>query len=193
MDTRNFIVQFNNLDPQCLNESIVEIPNVSRLDLIKWVRMLDFKVGAELGVAYAEYSKDICDINFQMKLYGIDSWAPYKGYKDFTKQSTFSRMEEEARHRMKVYIQRDRYEIRKGFSMDVVSQFEDNFFDFLYIDANHQDPWVTQDINAWSKKVRSGGIVAGHDYVKVKRVNGDEFAVKEAIQKYTKENNIKGQ
>ena len=51
-------------------------------------------------------------------------------------------------------------------SMDAVRTFDDNSLDFVYIDGNHDFLNVTQDINAWFKKVRPGGILAGHDYVR---------------------------
>lgn len=36
--------------------------------------------------------------------------------------------------------------------------------DFLYIDADHRYEYVLQDIQAWSKHVRPGGTIAGHDF-----------------------------
>ena len=47
--------------------------------------------------------------------------------------------------------------------------------------------FVLEDIEKWSKKVKPGGIIAGHDY-KVDPVNN--YGVIEAVQKYTKDNNI---
>jgi len=196
MDTLSFIFRFLYLyEPEVAkirDNSIIEIPNVSRLDLLKWFRMLDFKIGAEIGVAYGEYSKLICEINPQCKVFGVDSWSPYKGYTDYQRQSTFSKMEDQARKRMNDYIKRDRYQIIKKFSTDAaIEDFVDNSLDFVYIDANHEDPFVTQDIIEWSKKVRSGGIVAGHDYVKIKRSQKGNWGVKDAIDNYVKINNIK--
>lgn len=36
--------------------------------------------------------------------------------------------------------------------------------DVIYIDANHSYENVLSDIGNWSKKVKRGGIIAGHDY-----------------------------
>ncbi len=36
--------------------------------------------------------------------------------------------------------------------------------DFIYIDGNHQYTSVKEDLNVWSTKIKSGGIIAGHDF-----------------------------
>lgn len=165
----------------------VELPNVSRMDLVKWFRELDFKVGAEIGVAHGELSKVICEINPQVKLYGVDAWKTYDGYTDYVRTATFAAMRSQTLERMRPYIKRDRFQVVEKFSMDALADFEDGSLDFVYIDANHQAPFVNQDIEGWSKKVRPGGIMAGHDYARIKRV---QWGVIEAIQGYTKENGI---
>jgi hypothetical protein len=50
------------------------------------------------------------------------------------------------------------------FSVEAAKQFEDGYFDFVYIDANHNYDSVTADLEAWYPKVRKGGMIAGHDY-----------------------------
>ena len=52
----------------------------------------------------------------------------------------------------------------KLISKDAVSKVEDNFLDFVYIDAGHQYEDVFHDCTEWSKKVHNGGYVCGHDY-----------------------------
>lgn len=53
--------------------------------------------------------------------------------------------------------------------MDAVQEFDNESLDFVYIDANHEFQAVTNDIAEWSKKVRVGGIVSGHDFTRYKR------------------------
>jgi len=48
--------------------------------------------------------------------------------------------------------------------MDAVGDFADEYFDFVYIDGNHIFNYVANDIYYWLKKIRVGGIIAGHDY-----------------------------
>lgn len=184
MNTQEFI---NTKLEGSRGERPTQLANVSRMDLVAWFRELGFTEGAEIGVAHGELSKIICELNPTMKLYGVDAYKAYDGYGDYTRTETFKRMYDDMMQRMRPYIQRDRYVLIEKWSMDALEDFEDGSLDFVYIDANHQDPFVTEDIREWSKKVRSGGIVAGHDYVRVKRM---VWAVKDAIQKHTKDNNI---
>lgn len=165
----------------------LRIPNVGRLDLARWFRELDFQTGVEIGVAEGEYSKILCEVNPQLKLFGVDPYVGYKEYGDYVRKSTFNRLKEEAHTRLDPYVQRGRYVLYEEMSIDALKRFEDNSLDFVYIDGNHQDPYVTQDIEEWTKKVKIGGIVAGHDYSRIKRVKWD---VKDAIHKYTEENGL---
>ncbi len=40
----------------------------------------------------------------------------------------------------------------------------DESLDFVYIDADHRFDYVMEDLIAWGRKVRKGGIISGHDY-----------------------------
>ena len=53
--------------------------------------------------------------------------------------------------------------IRKK-SMEAVKDFEDRSLDAVYIDGEHDEPSVREDIKEWRKKVKFGGYLMGHDY-----------------------------
>lgn len=38
--------------------------------------------------------------------------------------------------------------------------------DLVFIDAMHQDPWVTNDVTFWEAHVKPGGIICGDDFSK---------------------------
>jgi hypothetical protein len=42
--------------------------------------------------------------------------------------------------------------------------FENNSLDMVYIDGDHNYECVKKDIDIWYQKVKSGGILSGHDY-----------------------------
>jgi predicted O-methyltransferase YrrM len=49
-------------------------------------------------------------------------------------------------------------------SVEASQQFEDKTLDAVYVDAEHDPISVRSDINAWKNKIKSGGILCGHDF-----------------------------
>jgi hypothetical protein len=182
MKTLDYLVKKFKIDVK--TTSPIEIANVGRDNLADWLHELNFKTGVEVGVAAGAYSEIICKANPQMTIYGVDAWKPYKGYSDYTQKRTLNKLYREAQSRLKNY---PNYKLIKKFSLEALPRFKNNSLDFVYIDANHQDPFVTQDITRWYKKVKPGGILAGHDYVFSRAVS---FDVVTAIKRFTTSQNL---
>lgn len=49
-------------------------------------------------------------------------------------------------------------------SSEAAGHFADHSLDFVYIDADHHEKYVREDIRLWLPKIRPGGLLAGHDY-----------------------------
>ena len=162
-----------------------EIANASRKDLAQLIGKF-CKTGAEIGVANGNYSRYIMEQNPNLKMYGVDPYEVYEGYKDYALNSTIKHLKEEATEKLKDF---PGYTFVEKFSTDAVKDFEDESLDFVYIDANHEDPYVTEDITEWHKKVRKGGIVSGHDYARVRSIEW-RYAVVDAVDRYVKKNGI---
>jgi hypothetical protein len=167
--------------------SPIEIPNVGRLDFIRWIRELNFKVGVEIGVDHANFSHLMVENNTQLKLYGVDPYLKYGDYHEYKDQAQMDGIYEQAQIRMANYIADGNYVLMRKPSMEAVKEFADESLDFVYIDGNHEADFPYQDIKEWGKKVKKGGMIAGHDFVRVKVLN---FTIKDALEKYTKEMNI---
>lgn len=136
-----------------------EIPDCDRRDLPRFFKKLGYKVGAEIGVFRGEFTKRFCQAG--LKMYAIDPWIWYDDYAENSYQAKLDKSYAFAVERLKPY---DCTIIRK-FSMEAVKDFENDSLDFVYIDGNHGFKHVTEDIYEWSKKVRKGGAICGHDYV----------------------------
>jgi len=159
-----------------------EIPDMGRENLPALFHELGFKVGAEIGVLKGIYSQIICKGIPGVKLYSVDPWRIYyPDYRNYTKQKDLDNAHASAVKRLAPYD----VEIVRAFSMDAIKMFDDNSLDFVYIDGNHEYPFVTLDIIHWTKKVRPGGIVAGHDYYESK-VKDSKCHVIPAVQGYTR-------
>ncbi len=69
--------------------------------------------------------------------------------------------------------------------MDAVRDFPDKSLDYVYIDGLHDFDNVMMDIIHWTRKVKSGGIVSGHDFA-VAHNDG----IIQAVEAYTRAHNI---
>jgi len=157
----------------------IEIRNINRTIMAKTLCELGFKVGAEVGVAQGHHAATLCEQNPGLKLFCVDIWKRYPGYSEYTNR--IDRYYHEAVKRLSPF---DCVLIKK-FSMDAVADFEDESLDFVYIDGAHDFKSVACDICEWTKKVRIGGIVFGHDY-KRSRDTGGKYPVdvKDVVQAY---------
>lgn len=106
---------------------------------------IDFFVGVDPYVRYPEF-----DDNLSNKI-GIMATADMK----VIRKGMMQRMQEFG----------DRFKHLPNFSLDAAKMFDDETFDFVFIDGNHWYSYVVDDIAAWLPKVKPGGILAGHDYV----------------------------
>lgn len=116
--------------------------------------------GAEIGVERGAFSEVLCTGVPGLHLTAIDAWTAYPGYREHVTQAKLDGFYAETVTRLTPYGAT----ILRGFSTLVADAYEPASLDFVYIDANHTLPQVIADLAAWAPKVRSGGIIAGHDY-----------------------------
>lgn len=168
---------------------IIEIPNMGRDNLADLFAELGFKEGAEIGVEKGIYSETLLKANPGLHLSSIDPWKasvyePGIQGVDYS-QIHFDRCYRIAKKRLSPFNCRI---IRKE-SLEAVGDFADNFLDFVYIDGNHEFVNLANDIHSWQKKVRPGGIVAGHDFAFFPA--GKHNHVKHVVLAYTRAYGIK--
>jgi len=139
----------------------VEIPNMDRHDLPTLFHELGFTKGAEIGVERGVYSKTICQRMLGVKLFLVDPWKAYRGYREHVSQEKLDGFYEETKERLRDYD----VELVRKFSVDAAKDFENESLDFAYLDGNHEYSHVVNDLTAWVPKVKIGGIVSGHDFI----------------------------
>jgi len=140
-----------------------EIPHCSRDDLPWLFKELGFKSGAEIGVYRADYTKVLAKSGLQ--IYGIDPWLSYPNYPYNADPKTQERMNEYYETSKKILEPYLNCTLIKKTSMEAAEDFANRSLDFVYIDGNHSFRYVAEDLCEWSKKVKKGGIIAGHDYI----------------------------
>jgi len=165
------------------------IPDAVRSDFPSFFKELGFETGAEVGVSFGINLELYCKEGF--KMYGIDQWKDYKDekYKPISwlarrgiMTKTFEDVYKMAKERLDKY---PNCTLIRKMSMDALDDIPDGSLDFVYIDGNHKYGYVAMDLMQWSKKVRKGGIIAGHDYYDIKGSRKNR-GVKHAVDGFVK-------
>lgn len=165
VDTFDYIIKKYSIEVG--RQYIINLPIIGAVGLADLFAELGFKVGAEIGTDQGEYAEVLCKKVPDLRLVCIDPWkaeAYEPGYQPESneKQEYFDKRFNEAVARVTDYG----CAVWRKTSMEALKDIPDNSLDFVYIDGNHDFLNVAQDIHYWTKKVRPGGIVSGHDYVR---------------------------
>ena len=125
---------------------------------------LKYLVGAEIGVFQGAHAKQILNgyLNIE-KLVLVDPWVfcAYEGSYNYLDDKKFNNMYKE----VKDFFETDkRVEIIRDLSVNASKQFPDEYFDFVYLDGNHQYEFVLEDLEAWYPKLKKYGVMCGDDF-----------------------------
>jgi len=128
----------------------------TRQTLDNFLNEKGFNKGVEIGVWRGDHAKLLLETIKDIELTCIDPWEGYKWHS----------VEEQERYYQDTIRNLAPYKVTilKMFSLDALDKFEDRSLDFVHIDGNHDFDYCVTDIIFWSKKVKSGGIIAVHDY-----------------------------
>ena len=107
-------------------------------------------MSASLWCIHSEASRIIC----------IDLWKCGRSLESFRKNNG-GEISKEAFLRN---VPDNRIEAIQGRSPSCVSGWWSLPVDFYWEDADHNNPWLARNIRFWSRQVKPGGIVCGHDY-----------------------------
>ena len=143
------------------------IQGAKRADLPKFFKGRGFKKGVEIGVAWGQNIVDYCKEGFE--IYGVDPWDAHTDEDEFRKLihidgkygSTIDGVHKLAEERTEKY---PNCKLLKMTSIEALEQFPDRSLDFVYIDGNHSFGYVAMDLMKWTRKVKKGGAICGHDY-----------------------------
>lgn len=152
------------------------VSGMTRKKLYQQFAEQGFRSGAEIGVADGRNALTICEAIPEVSLLCVDPWLRYNENARGGPQSQHAENKALAAERLKDY----KVKLVQDFSMGVVKDVPLGSIDFVYIDGNHAFDYVMQDLIEWSKRVRKGGIVAGHDFYHFKYAG-----VVEAVVAYT--------
>jgi len=125
---------------------------ISREDIVRLAG--NNPVGIELGVAEGYFSNRVLASIPVYRWYCVDAWAGDRGHND----AQYEKTKELLSKYKNVDILRMRFDEALGL-------FEDNFFDFIYIDGYaHTGQEDGKTLEDWWPKLKTGGIYSGDDY-----------------------------
>jgi hypothetical protein len=96
------------------------------------------------------------------KLYCVDPWLDYNEYPEYKGQQPH--IYESFLGNIERSGQKEKIVIRRGYSNTEVPKFDDDFFDMIYIDGNHEPEYVLEDAVLCFRKLKVGGIMIFDDY-----------------------------
>jgi len=124
-----------------------------------WFNVVIAEIGVEAGCHAVEFLTEWPEIT---ACHLIDTWEDEEMYKRALKA---------------IEPWKDKVVLHRCSSVEAVTQFTDEYFDFVYIDADHCYEAAKFDIAYWYNKVKVKGVLAGHDYGK----HGVQAAVEEIL------------
>ncbi len=120
----------------------------------------------EIGVFYGSNLITVADIygkHKDSKLFAVDPWEGYDDYKEYENVDK-DKMYNNFLSNLDTSENKEKIIVNRGYSHNEVLKFEDDFFDIVYIDGNHNSDYVLEDAVKTFRKLKKGGIMIFDDY-----------------------------
>jgi len=117
------------------------------------------EIGVHKGINVVDIAKSYCK-HSDSKIHCVDPWVDYDEYPEYRGQQDilFSIFNSNTA------TYNDKCIIYRGFSDDIVPTFQDNFFDIIFVDGNHETEFVYRDGCMSFQKCKPGGYIIFDDY-----------------------------
>ena len=145
--------------------------------------------GVEIGVQEGVFSQTLRSSWNGEELYLIDRWKYDPEYKDIANISD-AKQKEYYLSVVQKFSEDNGVQILRKDSLSAAKQFPDEYFDWIYIDADHSFEGCSKDLEAWYPKLKTGGVMAGHDYIDGEFTAGS-FGVKSAVDNFVMHAKVK--
>lgn len=147
----------------------------------------------EVGTRTGDFFNKIFSSNCSLGIM-VDIWKATDNLYQNDNNYTQDTLDDQYRMVFKKFLSYNNVKIIREFSHKASEFFPDNFFDFVYIDADHSRDGCYSDLIHWFPKVKTGGILSGHDYISKEKTilygHKVEFGVIEAVTEFCQINNI---
>ena len=167
------------------------IKDCHRDTLPEFLASMGYKVGAEIGVYKGAYTCKFLEAGLEM--FAVDPWIAFTGQgRSQHKQEVQDEIFGIAMEALNPYVKTGQCHVIRETSVEAVKNFKPGSLDFVYIDGCHEFPHVAHDLYEWSKVVRPGGVMSGHDYFNTSPIAQNVLChVRAAVDAYTELYDIK--
>ena len=151
-------------------------------DLLNEITPTGKIIGVEVGLWKADFGVSMLNENPRLSWYGVDPYFQYPVNGEVIR----SKLGWDGMYKKvvgKTIPFGERYTLIRKPSWEGVEDIPDGV-DFVFIDGDHDYDIVLKDLFLYEKKVRSGGIMSGHDYSIKKHQDGVIKAVDEYAKKF---------
>lgn len=132
-------------------------------------------VVAELGVNRGAFSAVLLHVTKPVVFHLVDTWDS-----DRFNVGLFNQVKE----KFKAEIESGKVQVHRKLSIEASSDFPDGYFDLIYIDTDHSYKTTSEELLAYSTKMKTDGIIAGHDYSMGNWVKHNRYGVVEAVHEF---------
>ena len=119
------------------------------------------EIGAFYGANIISVGKTY-GLHNESKLFCIDPWEDYEEYDEYKNEQPH--IYETFNENIKNSGFQDKIIINRGYSNKEIHKFDDEFFDIIYIDGNHEPEYVLEDAVISFRKLKVNGIMIFDDY-----------------------------
>jgi len=146
---------------------------LNRSDLLG--RLKKGGIVAEIGVDKGHFSDLIIEITEPALLHLVDDWDSERYH---------AGLAEVVASKFRDLIQDNRIQIHRKLSIDAAQDFEEDYFDWIYIDTDHSYETTRDELIKYAPKVKKDGLITGHDYSMGNWVKSHRYGVIEAVHEF---------
>jgi hypothetical protein len=126
-------------------------------------------VGVEVGTQYGEFAKKIIQVVRPREFHLLDISYELFDHEWFANKNV---------------------NLHTGNSWELLSRFENDFFDWIYIDASHAYDNFRRDLEMACKKVKLGGLIVCNDYTVWSPAEVEPYGILQFVHEFLQEANF---
>lgn len=181
-------------DYPALESKHLDDPRVfaDRSDLISSLRPGEGGIIAEIGVAHGDFSEYLLDelrprefVAFDV--FNMEEWLPKQQW-SVARLNDMTHLEF---YRQRFSHRGTQVKTEVGLSHLRLATYQDKYFDFIYIDADHSYESVKKDLEAANLKLNDGGTIMLNDYIMFDHYDWMPYGVVQAANDFIVNHNWK--